>query len=411
MQENKVVGYSWVIFAVVLATRTIASGLAWTCVPPFFTTIAAEMNLNAVQIGTAWGMIAIGTLLFVLIGGLISDRIGIRWAGCLGLVIMALGGAMRGFAHTYTEFLAAMFLFGVALGLAGPNFPRSLGQWFPSDRLGMVNGITMAGYGIGAALAMAMSVSVFGPLLGGWRNLMLFFALLTFILAIFWGLFVRERIIGERFVPSVAMVMKGLAFVLRLRSVWLLSINYMIMLGGYMAWAGHMPGFFEHNWGMSKALAGQIVSIGLFTALFAGIIGPTISDRIGLRKPILLWACVIGAVLSFIQGSFIGLPLIIIMILLPFGLGSIAPLVLTIPFELKELPQIAAGAAIGIIFTMGNLGGFIWPIVAGKLIDLFAPNYYPFFGLLALNFVVSLYLFWLLPETGPRTQKADTAAS
>jgi nitrate/nitrite transporter NarK len=71
-----------------------------------------------------------------------------------------------------------------------------------------------------------------------------------------------------------------------------------------------------------------------------------------------------------IQGSFIGFPLIIIMIILPFGLGSITPLVLTIPFELKELPQIAAGAAIGIVFTMGSLGGFIWPIVAGKVADL-----------------------------------------
>jgi MFS family permease len=158
MQENKLVGYSWAIFALVLATRTVATGLGWTCIPPFFNAIASEMKLTVMQIGMAWGMITLGALLFSLIGGLISDRIGIRWAGFLGLTLLAFGGALRGVAATYGEFLAAMFVFGGALGLTGPNFPRALSQWFPPERLGMVNGITMTGYGLGAALAMVISV-------------------------------------------------------------------------------------------------------------------------------------------------------------------------------------------------------------------------------------------------------------
>ena len=72
MRENKVVGYSWIIFSIVLCAQTLALGLGLNCIPPFLTTIAAEMKLTATQIGMAWGMIGLGALLFSIIGGLIA---------------------------------------------------------------------------------------------------------------------------------------------------------------------------------------------------------------------------------------------------------------------------------------------------------------------------------------------------
>jgi len=85
MEDNKVVRYSWVIFAIALCAQTTALGLAMTCIPPFLTTIAEEMNLTSTQVGTAWGMIGLGALLFSVLGGLISDRFGVRWTGFIGL--------------------------------------------------------------------------------------------------------------------------------------------------------------------------------------------------------------------------------------------------------------------------------------------------------------------------------------
>jgi len=151
--SHKVVGYSWVVFSVVLFGQSIALGFGLTCVPPFLTTIAAELNLNSTQVGLAWGMIGLGALLFSSVGGLISDRIGLRWTGFIGLMLLALAGALRGMAPAYLSFLGAMFLFGVAIGLARPNFPRALSQWFPPNRRGTVNGIAVAGGAFGAAMA------------------------------------------------------------------------------------------------------------------------------------------------------------------------------------------------------------------------------------------------------------------
>jgi AAHS family 3-hydroxyphenylpropionic acid transporter len=406
MEEQKVVGYSWVVFGVVLFTHSIALGFGMNCIPPFLTTIAEELNLNFTQVGLAWGMIGLGALIFSVIGGLISDRIGIRWTGFLGLLLLALGGAMRGIADAYLTLLVAMFLFGVAMGLARPNLPRALSQWFPPNRRGMVNGIAVAGGAFGSALAMAISASVLGPWLGGWRNIVLILGAVTSLLAILWLLLVRERIFGEPSAPDFSSVMKGFGIVLRSKSVWVMSIISLLLFGHSRAWSSHMPGFFEHKYGMTNAAGANFVSITLFAAIFAAIIGPTISDRIGLRKPALLIACIVGGSANLIQGSFLGWILFAILIIMPFGQGTISPLMYTIPFELKQLHHTMAGTAIGMIFTFQNIGAFIYPILSGKLIDLFAPNYYPFFTAQMLAFAVSfLLIWWMLPETGPKASK------
>jgi nitrate/nitrite transporter NarK len=412
MEDNEVVGYSWVVFAVVLCGQSISLGLGMTCIPPFLTAIAKEMNLTSTQVGMAWGMIGLGALLFSIIGGLISDRIGIRWTGFLGLMLLALGGAMRGFARDYQQFLAAMFLFGVAMGLTRPNFPRALSQWFPHNRLGMVNGLASGGGALGAALSMSISVSVIAPLVGGWRNITILLGCITFVLAIAWFALVRERIFGERPAPSISGVIKGFGLVLRSRPVWVLSIAAFLLFGHSGAWSSHVPGFFEHKYAMTSAMAGQIVSITLFAGIFTAILGPTLSDRLGSRKPAILLACVAGGLCNMLQGSFLGPALMVILTIMPFGVGTIAPLLLTIPFEMKELPRSVTGAAIGMILTFQNIGAFIYPIFSGKLIDIFTPNYYPFFGAQMMAFAISFLLIWkLVPETGPGSAKRQRIPS
>jgi nitrate/nitrite transporter NarK len=405
MGDNKVVGYSWVVFAVVLCAQSTALGLAVTCIPPFLTTIAKEMNLTSTQVGTAWGMIGLGALLFSVLGGLISDRFGVRWTGFSGLLLLAAGGTMRGLARDYAEFLAGMFLFGAAMGLTRPNFPRALSQWFPHNRLGMVNGFSAGGSALGAALSMGFSVSTVGPAVGGWRNIAIMLGGLTFLIAIAWVFLVHERL-GERSAPNISTVFKGFGLVLRSRTIWILSIAAFLLFGHSYSWSSHFPGFFEVKYGMTKAAAGQIVSITLFAGVVAGIFGPTLSDRLGSRKPAILLACVAGGLCNMLQGSFLGPVLTVILLIMPFGVGTISPLLLTIPFELKELSPSVAGAAIGMILTFQNLGIFLYPIFSGRLIDMFTPNYYPYFGAQLMAFALTFLLIWrLVPETGPGAAK------
>jgi len=400
---NIIAGYAWIIFAVVLLTQILAVGFGMTCIPPFLTTIAAELELTSTQVGLAWGMIGLGALIFSIIGGLVSDRIGVRWTGFWGLLLMSLSGTMRGFARNHATFILAMFFFGAGVGMTRLNFPRALSQWFPSKRLGMVNGISGAGAAFGAATSMGMSAGILGPALGGWRNIVFLLGGCTFLLAVVWVLLIRERVSGRHAVAGMVVVFKGLAYVLRSKTIWVLSFISLLLFGHAQSWTSHMPGFFETAHGMTNAAAGRLVSISLFGAVFASIIGPTLSDRVGYRRRAMIIACVIGGVMNILQGSFLGPVLLVILLVMPFGVGTISPLLFTVPFEMKELRPAIAGSAVGMIFAAQNLGAFVYPILSGKLIDLFGPDYYPYFIAQSLVFAVIflLVLFWL-PETGHR---------
>jgi AAHS family 3-hydroxyphenylpropionic acid transporter len=381
--------------------------MGMNCIPPFNTTIQKELGLSSTQIGWAWGMIGLGALLFSVIGGLISDRFGARQTGFFGLLLMAFSGTLRGLAEGYGQLLASMLLFGVAVGVTRPNLPRALSQWFPPNRLGMVNGLAAGGGALGAALSMAFSVSFFGPLVGGWRNVVFVLGIISFFLAVSWAVLIRERSSGEPSTPDMTEVMNGFKLVLRSKPVWILSIAAFLLFGHTGSWVSHFPGFFEYKHHMSSAAAGHMVSITLFAGVFAAIFLPTLSDRLGSRKPAILLACVAGGLCNMLQGSFLGPVLIVILVIMPFGVGTISPLMMTIPFELKELPRSVAGAAIGMIFTFQNIGLFLYPVFSGKLIDLFTPNYYPFFVAQMMTFAVTFLLVWqLLPETGPNAKRA-----
>ena len=62
--------------------------------------------------------------------------------------LLLLRATATDFASMYTW----MFLFGAVQSLTFPNIPKALGMWFPPQEFGLANGITLAGYGAGAAL-------------------------------------------------------------------------------------------------------------------------------------------------------------------------------------------------------------------------------------------------------------------
>src|SRR6185295_88300 len=49
------------------------------------------------------------------------------------------------------------------------------------------------------------------------------------------------------------------------------------------------------------------------------------------------------------------------------GGGSFAPLLLTLPLELPSVGPAKAGAALGLLMLVGQVGGFLLPVVSGSI--------------------------------------------
>jgi MFS family permease len=81
---------------------------------------------------------------------------------------------------------------------------------------------------------------------------------------------------------------------------------------------------------------------------------------------------------------------------------------MVIPVELEEVGHAFAATAVGIIFMIGNTGGFIGPIIAGKIMDISGNNWSGFL-LMALALIIAAAVIAPLTETGRKKKPGETS--
>jgi NNP family nitrate/nitrite transporter-like MFS transporter len=380
-------------------TFTIAFGMGWTYIVMVASEVIKDLGLTIVAWGTLWSAVSLGALLFAIIGGALGDRFGIRPIAGLGIVLMGTLLLLRATATGFATMYVWMFLFGAVLSLTFPNVPKALGMWFPPEEFGLANGITLAGYGSGAALAGLFSPMLL-KLLGGWRGLTLLFGILSIVLGIFWLLTVRDRPQAAGSENQVGLI-EAMSQVLKVRDVWLLAGCYLFLLGGYIGFIGYAPTYFATVRGMTPAATGVVISGFLWAAVVGTFLLPTLSDRVGLRKIFYFPGILANGIFVVLMAYTLGASLWMATLLAGFvaGAGAIA---FVVPLEMEGVGPVLAGSAVGVAATAGNLGGFISPIIGMRLVNAEPTAGFIFWG---GCYVLSALLFLLIKETGPKVQK------
>ena len=236
--------YRWLVLANGVLVFTFAFGFGWTYIVMVVAQVLAELELEMTDWGMLWAAISFGTLVSAMIGGLLGDRYGVQKIVGLGVVLMGVTLVMRATASGFGSMYVWMFLFGVALALTFPNVPKALGMWFAPEEFGMANGVTQAGYGAGAALALALTPLVLEPV-GGWRSLSIILGVATAVIGVLWFMTVRDRVhepdeAEAEHLGTVAAIRQ----VLSIRDAWTLAACHMLFLGGYIGIIGYAPTYF-----------------------------------------------------------------------------------------------------------------------------------------------------------------------
>ncbi|GAG96392.1 unnamed protein product, partial [marine sediment metagenome] len=73
-------------------------------------------------------------------GGFLADRIGVRKAAGIGIIIIAVGTILRGTATSASSLLAFTFIYGIGIGLSFPNLPKLISGWVPREKAGIATG-------------------------------------------------------------------------------------------------------------------------------------------------------------------------------------------------------------------------------------------------------------------------------
>jgi len=153
-------------------------------VPPVVPLLHADLHLTETGIG--W-LSSLPPMLFAIAavpGAMLIARFGIVPALIMGLLLNALGGALRGAVPTAPFLFASTIAMAAGVAIMQPSLPPLVRSWFPA-RVGFATAVYTNGLLVGETLAVALTIPVVLPLLGGsWRLNFVFWSIPVLLTAL-----------------------------------------------------------------------------------------------------------------------------------------------------------------------------------------------------------------------------------
>jgi NNP family nitrate/nitrite transporter-like MFS transporter len=335
------------------------SFMVWVILGALANSIVPQFGLQPAQKGLMVSVPLLSGAFLRLPLGLLTDRIGARRTGMLGLfltIVPLLAGWL------WADSFGKLLVVGLLLGIAGASFAVALplaSRWYPPHYQGIAMGIAGAGNS-GTALA-----TFFGPRLAevyGWQAVIGFALIpLSLVLAVFF-LFAKDSPTQPAPRPWASY-----AAVLRQRDTWWFCLFYSVTFGGFVGLASFLNIFFFDQYGLTRVQAGNFATLCVIAGSFLRPVGGYLADRFGgIRVLTFLFVGVGVLMLGMTALPVLTLGTLIIffgMALLGMGNGSVFQLV---P---QRFPK-EIGVITGIVGAAGGLGGFFLPNLLGSLKQL-----------------------------------------
>jgi MFS family permease len=357
-----------------------------------------DMHLTGAQAGFATGVFFWGYLVLQVPGGYMAERWSAkRWISIL-VVLWSAAAVASGFTHNLTELAIVRFLLGVAEGGVQPALMATIRSWFPFAERSRAYAI----FKLYTPIAAIIAAPAAGMILtyADWRWMFFIMGGAPLVIGLTVWLFVisdtpakaawlsdneRNYIEKSRAEEGEPLKHRG-SFKAAFASpiVWLFALIYTLTQLGLLGLSMWLPSVLKTAFHTDM----QVGLVAMLPQIAAGIaivlIGRS-ADRHGRHITHMSAVLGVGAVVLAAAGLISADQKWLV--LLTLVLGTAASIAWYGPFwatVTKLTPVAAAGAGIGIINGIGNLGGFIGPYIGGWLSDISGGGYaltQVFFGL------------------------------
>ncbi|MBQ7945264.1 MAG: MFS transporter [Bacteroidales bacterium] len=382
----------WSVLAIVSLTMMCGYFLT-DAMSPLMTMLEEEMSWTSKEFGIFnWAYCWFNVFLFMLIfGGLILDKMGVRFTGTMACILMVIGCGLKYYAVEYisplpeagtilgirTQVMVACLgyaIFAVGTETCGITVTKVIAKWFAGKEMALAMGSQVAVARLGTALAMIVSpilVKHFSMSTPMFVSLILLCVGLLFYLVFC----VMDRKLDAQTqsegIPAdeESFRISDLKIILTNKGFWILALLCLMFYSAVFPFLKYATSLMENKYGMG-ALAGTLVALVPFgnlimTPLFGGIY-----DKKGRGATIMI----IGSVLLIAVHLLFAMPLLnyawfaaFIMILLGVAF-SLVPSAMW-PSVPKIIPHKQLGSAYALIFWIQNIGlGFV-PLLIGWFLD------------------------------------------
>ncbi|MXR52529.1 MFS transporter [Halovenus sp. WSH3] len=396
---------SWRSYALVVLGTLVYTSLmfSWFSLPAYLPTIIDDVGLSSTEAGILAGAVPLTYIPLALFSGLAVDRFGPGHSlgvalGCIGVAQIA-----RSAAPGFLGLLATTIGLGVGATLVTFGLPKLVSVLFPPDETGLPSSIYLVGASAGTATAFSLGRPLIGPALGGWRRLFFWSGVLILGYAVVWLAVVRlsrlRTASGEGDGSGDNPALRDLKTVLlhrELRLVVVLGITYLLIIHGLQGW---LPAILESR-GLSAERAGQTTTLLVGANVLGVLTIPGLADRFGARRAaIVATSAVAGLGVAAIIGGGRSLVAVAGIVGAGLGVGGLSPMVRAIPPALDGIGARLTGTAVGLVFAVGEIGGFAGPFLIGFLRES-TGSFTPGLAVLAVSGIAAVVAGFRLDSAG-----------
>ena len=390
ISESK--GARWA--ALIIVSFTMMWGYFLTdALSPLMTMLEEQMGWTSLEFGQFnWAYCWFNVFLFMLIfGGIILDKMGVRFTGIVTCILMLAGALIKYYAVTQISsgpeagtifgmrtqvFVACLgyAIFAVGTENCGITVSKVITKWFAGKELALAMGVQVAVARLGTAAALvfcpmiAKHFSVSAPLL--LSAILLCIGFLAYLVFCHMDKKFDSEVAQAQTEPDDVFKVKDLKLIITNRGFWLIALLCLMFYSAVFPFMKYAASLMENKYGVNTTLAGLIPSLIPFgnlimTPLFGGIY-----DKKGKGATIMI----IGSLLLILVHVLFALPLLnygwfaaFIMIILGVAF-SLVPSAMW-PSVPKIIPQKLVGSAYALIFWVQNIGlGFV-PLLIGSILN------------------------------------------
>jgi MFS family permease len=369
-----------------------------------------EFGLNKTEIGLVFSAFAYPYLLFQIIGGWISDRLGARRTLIACGAIWAGATVLTGMAGGLASMLVARLLLGFGEGATFPAATTAMSRWVPKSRRGYAQGITHAAARIGNAVAPAAIVLIMAKY--GWRESFYVCAGISFAWVAIWALTFSEfpknhpRVTAQELasLPSPTTNVRKVPWrrlLVRMTPVTIVYFCYGWTLWLFLSW---IPQYFLHSQSLDLTRSTLFASCVFLAGVVGDTLGGVVTDKILKRsgnlrqaRSFMVSVCMFLSMLSLIPLMFTHSLNISVLFLSGgffFAETTIGPMWAT-PMDIA--PE-HCGTASGIMNCGSALAAIISPVVSGFIIDRTGNWQLPFVASMVLMGVGVLLAYRMRPD-------------
>lgn len=425
MQKSTIKNYRWLIVTMLLIITTInyidrqVIGLLKPILEKEFNWTETDFARIVMAFSAAY---ATGLLLM----GRIIDRVGSKIGYSVAVIIWSIAGMLHAVVRTVFGFAFVRVILGI--GEAG-NFPAAIkvvSEWFPKKEKGLATGILNAGSSVGVVAALAIVPWILSSY--GWQEVFWITGALGLVWLIFWLIMynlpqLHRRVSSEELAiitggqtdekdPQERTINWGALF--RMKKTWAVVIGKFLIDPIYWFFLFWLPSYFSATFGLDLKKPSIPLMI-IYAATTVGSIGGGYFSSwlvkrgwatLKARKTTLLIIALLEfsvILVQFVTNVWVAVGLLSLAVALH---QAWATNVFTLASDL--FPKSSVSSVVGIAGMSGAIGGILFPILVGYLLDSYKAagsvqgGYYLLFTLCGFTYIVA----WLIIHSLTKNLKA-----